>query len=123
MKIKILTKDMNGVEEEKKYFCENKNTEKARLVTYKSEFSNDRILIFDNKVILERTGDLAGTLIFEENRTTDFDYKTAYFEKKMRCKTKVLKINETGFFADYDLYEGDELINKITINVKLGDGV
>lgn len=110
---------MHGENEKKKYCCEINKKNRVLSIKYKSENSNNRILLFEDKVILERKGELAGTLIFEKNRNTDFYYKTPYFERKFRCFTKEIEIKGNGFSAFYELYEGEDLINDIEISIKV----
>lgn len=119
MKVNLVlkTKELNGDLSKKNIVSLKKINLNSILYTFIDEYGKTSLEIFENSVIIDRSGKINSSIILKKNMPTTCNYKTEYFSSNLNLFTTHLDITELGFETRYVIYQGKEKINEIFLSL------
>ncbi|NLK63309.1 MAG: DUF1934 domain-containing protein [Fusobacteria bacterium] len=99
----------------KKFICEKINENSNVIYKYEdNEKNNIKITIRkNNTVVIQKKGEISYTQILKEKKRIGFLLKTPFFSCEMAVSTNKILVENKSLYLEYDLYNNNELVNKI----------
>lgn len=120
MKIKIKSLDNFEQNYEKLFELEKViNLEEKKEYHYKDEYGNCKIIDKDDSIEIYRYGQINSKQIFKNNKNTQFTYITKQFRGKYEIFTKKFEKENGKIVLEYDIIDGNEVINSINLEIQL----
>ena len=122
MKIKIKSLDNFKQNYEKLFELEKIiNLEEKKEYHYKDEYGNCKIIDKIDSIEIYRHGEINSKQIFKNNKNTLFSYITKQFHGKYKIFTKKIEKENGKIMLEYDIIDGNEVINSINLEVQFID--
>ena len=122
MKIKIKSSDNFEQNYEKLFELEKMiNLEEKKEYHYKDEYGNCKIIDKGDFIEIFRYGQINSKQIFKNSKNTLFSYITKQFHGKYKIFTKKIEKENGKIMLEYDIIDGNEVINSINLEVQFID--
>ena len=122
MKIKIKSLDKFKENYEKLFELEKIIiVDKKKEYHYKDEYGNCKIIDKGDFIEIFRYGQINSKQIFKNNKNTLFTYITKQFHGKYEIFTKKFEKENGKIMLEYDIIDGNEVINSINLEVQFID--
>ena len=122
MKIRIKSSDSFEQNYEKSFELEKMiNLEEKKEYHYKDEYGNCKIIDKDDFIEIFRYGQINSKQIFKNSKNTLFSYITKQFHGKYKIFTKKFEKENGKIMLEYDIIDGNEVINSINLEVQFID--
>lgn len=124
MNLEIKSIDMHGEKYLEVLKTEKIEKLKGYYYIYNDQYGESKIYILNNKIKIFRKGQIISELNLDETKQTKFNYNTQFINKIFNVKTKKISINIKKIFIEYEIYDSDELINRISMTfIERGDEI
>ncbi len=117
MNIVINSSDEYGFEQKNIYEVKKKKNDNMIIYEYSDENGYNVIVFSKEQLKIERKGEINSTLIINKKFKTAFYYDTLYLKKTFEVLTETAELEENGFCFSYKIYDGNELINKLKVDI------
>ena len=122
MKIRIKSSDSFEQNYEKSFELEKMiNLEEKKEYHYKDEYGNCKIIDKGDFIEIFRYGQINSKQIFKNNKNTLFTYITKQFHGKYEIFTKKFEKENGKIMLEYDIIDGNEVINSINLEIQMLD--
>ena len=122
MKIRIKSSDSFEQNYEKSFELEKMiNLEEKKEYHYKDEYGNCKIIDKGDFIEIFRYGQINSKQIFKNSKNTLFSYITKQFNWKYKIFTKKIEKENGKIMLEYDIIDGNEVINSINLEVQFID--
>ncbi|RUA06143.1 MAG: hypothetical protein DSY38_04870 [Fusobacteria bacterium] len=117
MKLRVKTTDSFGENYDKTFEATKEESNVGIKYTYSDEHAKVRIFILKDKIQIIRDGDIRSNKLLKENQKTSFAYKASYMSRNFEIFTKSLTIVDKKISAVYSIFEEDEILNELTLDI------
>jgi hypothetical protein len=117
VKLRIKTSDTFGEHYDKTFDASKEEGKLGVKYTYEDEHAQVKIYILKDKLQIVREGDIKSTKLLKVNEKTKFTYKASYMCRSFEIFTEELSIGEKKIIATYSIYEGDNIVNQLTLDI------
>ena len=122
MKIRIKSSDSFEQNYEKSFELEKMiNLEEKKEYHYKDEYGNCKIIDKGDFIEIFRYGQINSKQIFKNSKNTSFTFITTKFRGKYEIFTKKFEKENGKIMLEYDIIDGNEVINSINLEVQFID--
>lgn len=118
IRIEIETVDQYGEKYLANFEAEKSISNGKIVYKYNDEYGKTELVIENDKTIcIARFGEIKSKQIFENEKSTEFAYKTMYIDSLFECFTEELNIGDGKYSVIYILYNNGVAVNKITLSI------
>ena len=118
MKIRIKSLDAHAENYDKHFEIEQViNGNCKQEYHYLDEFGKCKVVRWEDTVEIYRYGKINSKQIFKSGKRTLFIYMTGSFKAKYEIFTKKIIIKEKKILLEYDIMDGNEIINSIRLEI------
>ena len=122
MKIKIKSLDKFKENYEKLFELEKIiNVDEKKEYHYKDEYGKCKIVDKIDSIEIYRHGEINFKQIFKKDKNTSFTFITTRFRGKYEIFTKKFEKENGKIMLEYDIIDGDEVINSINLEIQMLD--
>ena len=122
MKIKIKSSDSFEQNYEKLFELEKMiNLEEKKEYHYKDEYGKCKIVDKIDSIEIYRHGEINFKQIFKKDKNTSFTFITTKFRGKYEIFTKKFEKENGKIMLEYDIIDGNEVINSINLEIQMLD--
>ncbi len=121
MKIRIRSLDSHSEEYDRNFeMVEIVSCDEKHEYHYEDEYGRCRIIVRRNDEIeIYRQGTVNSKQVFRLGKRTSFIYMTGNFKGKYEVFTKKRTVNDGKILLEYDIMDGNEIINSINLEIML----
>ena len=122
MKIKIKSSDSFEQNYEKLFELEKIIiVDEKKEYHYKDEYGKCKIVDKIDSIEIYRYGEINFKQIFKKDKNTSFNFNTTQFRGKYEMFTKKFEKENGKIMLEYDIIDGNEIINSINLEVQFID--
>ena len=117
MKLRIRTTDSFGENYDTTFDAIREDNNMGIKYIYSDEHASVKIFILKDKLQIIRDGEIKSNQLLKENQKTNFIYRASYMDRNFEIFTKSLIIEEKKISAVYSIFEGNEVMNELTLKI------